>query len=159
MAFNPFIDKIHVLDKSPALKGLELKAEGYDYVIDLHNNLRTQVFKSILGSESTAFDKVNFEKWLAVNFKLPSALPSIHIVDRYLNACKILQVSNDNEGLDFFLNPDESINEYISKIGERFVAWAIGAQHFTKRFPSDKIIEVCRKLNMKVVLLGEKKTR
>ena len=159
LAFNPYIDKVHLLDKSPASKALELKVEGYDYVIDLHNNLRTQIFKSVLGAESQAFDKVNFEKWLAVNFKQVSGLPQIHIVDRYLNTCKALGVSNDNEGLDFFLNPEENIDEFICQIGEGYVAWAIGAQHFTKRFPSQKIIAVCKLLQMKLVLLGGKEDK
>jgi ADP-heptose:LPS heptosyltransferase len=159
LAFNPYIDKVHVLDKSPAAKALELKKEGYDYVIDLHNNLRTQIFKSILGAESQAFDKVNFEKWLAVNFKQMSVLPNIHIVDRYVNACKTLGISNDNEGLDFFLNPEENIDEIGNQIGEGYVAWAIGAQHFTKRFPSDKIISACKLLQMKIVLLGGKEDK
>jgi ADP-heptose:LPS heptosyltransferase len=154
LAFNPYIDKLHVLDKSPASKALEMKKEGYDFVIDLHNNLRTQVFKSVLGAESRAFDKFNFEKWLVVNFKQVSLLPQVHIVDRYLNTCKSLGVSNDNEGLDFFLNPEENIDDFISQIGEGYVAWSIGAQHFTKRFPSQKIIAVCKLLQMKIVLLG-----
>lgn len=159
LQFNPHIDKFHLLDKSPALKALELKKEGYDYVIDLHNNLRTQVFKSILGAESQAFDKVNFEKWLAVSFKQMSVLPDIHIVDRYINTCKILGVSNDREGLDFFLNPDENIEEFRNQLGVEYVAWAIGAQHFTKRFPSEKIISVCKLLQMKIVLLGGKEDK
>ena len=159
LAFNPYIDKVHVLDKSPALKALELKKEGYDYVIDLHNNLRTQVFKSVLGAESQSFDKVNFEKWLAVSFKQISVLPQIHIVDRYVNACKTLNVSNDKEGLDFFLNPEENIEEFVNQIGDGYVAWAIGAQHFTKRFPSEKIIAVCKLLQMKIVLLGGKEDK
>lgn len=159
LAFNPYIDKVHVLDKSPSSKAMELKKEGYDFVIDLHNNLRTQIFKSVLGAESQAFDKVNFEKWLAVSFKQISTLPQIHIVDRYVNACRTIGVANDKEGLDFFINPNENIDAFISQIGEGFVAWAVGAQHFTKRFPSDKIIEVCRKLNMKIVLLGGKEDK
>jgi ADP-heptose:LPS heptosyltransferase len=159
LQFNPHISKVHLLDKSPALKALELKKEGYDYVIDLHNNLRTQVFKSLLGAESQAFDKVNFEKWLAVNFKQVSVLPNIHIVDRYANTCETLGVSNDNEGLDFFLNPEENVDKFMSQIAQGFVAWAVGAQHFTKRFPSEKIVAVCKLLQMKIVLLGGKEDK
>ena len=138
------------------MKAIELKYLGYDYVIDLHNNLRTQVIKSVLGVESQSFDKVNFEKWLAVNFKQISILPNIHIVDRYLNTCKTIDVSNDNEGLDFFINPNENIGEAKILIQGNYIAWAIGAQHYTKRFPFDKIIEVSKKLSMKIVLLGSK---
>ncbi len=156
VAHNPYINKIHLLDKSPALKAIELKAEGFDYVIDLHNNLRTKVFKSVLSVDSNGFEKVNFEKWLAVNFKNIESLPTIHIVDRYVNTCKNIGVENDNEGLDFFINPNENVDFFLALQNEKYFAWAIGAQHFTKRYPTNKIIEVCKNLNIKIVLLGGK---
>ena len=39
--FNPYIDKLHVLAHSWELMIEELKTEGYDYIIDLHHNLKT----------------------------------------------------------------------------------------------------------------------
>ena len=41
MANNPYIDKIHVLQKDWKAMIEELKKEGFDYIIDLHHNLRT----------------------------------------------------------------------------------------------------------------------
>jgi ADP-heptose:LPS heptosyltransferase len=43
---NPYIDKLHVLDKGLIAKAKELQLEKFDYVIDLHNNLRTLIFKT-----------------------------------------------------------------------------------------------------------------
>jgi ADP-heptose:LPS heptosyltransferase len=37
-----------------------------------------------------------------------------------------------------------------------FVGFAIGAQHFTKRLPVEKLIEACHFLNRPVILLGGK---
>ena len=56
---NPYIDKVFVLEKS--LNGLisHLKSECYDYIIDLHNNLRTMILKLRLGVKSFKFDKLN----------------------------------------------------------------------------------------------------
>ena len=61
----------------------ELRAEQFDYVIDLHKNLRTLHLRLILGVKIYAFNKLNFEKWLITKFKI-NRLPNIHIVDRYL---------------------------------------------------------------------------
>ena len=42
---NPYIDKILSLDES-LLKTVDaIKAEEYDVIIDLHNNLRTHIIK------------------------------------------------------------------------------------------------------------------
>src|SRR5690242_18820619 len=84
---NPFIDKKFYLEEN--LSGLisELKKEKYDYIIDLHNNLRTLQIKIQLGVKSYAFHKLNFQKWLMVNFKI-NRLPSVHIVDRYMETVK-----------------------------------------------------------------------
>ena len=75
---NPYVDKVHVLDKSLFELIRQLKAEHFDYVVDLHNNLRTRIIKLRLGVKSYSFDKLNWEKWLMVNFKINN-LPSKHI--------------------------------------------------------------------------------
>jgi heptosyltransferase-2 len=46
---NPYVDKTHVLEGSLSTFVDELKAEQFDYVIDLHNNLRTRIIKFRLG--------------------------------------------------------------------------------------------------------------
>src|SRR5574343_278150 len=60
----------------------KLKTENYDYIIDLHKNVRTFALKRKLGSRSYSFPKLNLEKWLLVNFKRAS-MPNKHVVDRY----------------------------------------------------------------------------
>lgn len=46
---NPYIDKLHLLAKNERELIQQLKAEGFDYVIDLHHNLRSLRFKLALG--------------------------------------------------------------------------------------------------------------
>ena len=59
--------------------------EKYDYIIDLHNNLRTQIIKfSLWNVKSLSFDKINWQKFLYVKFKMRNVMPNLHIVDRYL---------------------------------------------------------------------------
>ena len=47
---NPYIDKFHLLDNSLNELINDLKAEQFDYIIDLHNNLRTRRIKTKLKS-------------------------------------------------------------------------------------------------------------
>lgn len=151
---NPFIDVLHTLDKPIWQKALELKHIGFNWVIDLHHNLRTRIIKGILDVSAYSFDKLNFDKSLLVQFNVNN-LPSVHIVDRYLDAVKPLNVFNDGKGLDYFLPPTFHFNTNIN-LPESFVSFAIGAQHSTKRLPNNKIVDICRQHGASIVLLGGK---
>lgn len=154
---NPNIDKVFALESSLPAIIAELKKEKYDLIVDLHNNLRTLRVKQSLGVKSVAFDKLNVEKWLMTRFKV-NKLPNLHIVDRYLETVKHLGVKNDQKGLDFFIKPkDEVVPTSISpELEKGYVAFAIGAQHATKRLPVEKIISICQKIDKPIVLLGGK---
>jgi len=153
---NPYIDKFFLLEGSLDSFIKPLQAENYDYVIDLHNNLRTSIIKYRLGKKSFSYNKLNFEKWLLVNFKI-NRMPDMHIVDRNLETVASLGVKNDNKGLDYFIPAGQEVDlKDILKNHQGFVAYAIGGQHFTKKLPIGRIIEVCSKVNKKVILLGGK---
>lgn len=153
---NPYIDKLHLLENSDKQLIKQLKEESFDYVIDLHNNLRTFRIKLHLGVKSYSFNKLNFEKWLLVNFKI-NKLPEKHIVDRYLETLEAFEIINDNKGLDYFI-PEKDIVEIktLDLEPKNYISFAIGGQHNTKKLPTEKIIEICQNQTQKVVLLGGK---
>lgn len=153
---NPYIDKVHIL-KSYDETIHELKDEGFDYIIDLHKNLRSWRFKNRLKVMDFSFPKLNHEKWLMVKFK-KNKLPNLHIVDRYFEAVKVFSAENDGKGLDYFIPQTDKVdlNNYCSISSEKFIAFAIGGQHETKKLPTEKIIEICYNINMPVLLLGGK---
>ena len=163
---NPFVTKVYSIQKEVKEVLPELKSEDYDYVIDLHKNIRSLQVKRALKKKHFSFHKLNFEKWLMVNLKI-DRLPNIHIVDRYLEATNELGVRNDGKGLDYFI-PEEfevDMDSFFKKrTGQhhpKYIAFAIGAAHATKRLPTEKIIELCKHLNFPVILLGgpdDKKT-
>ncbi|HVD99630.1 MAG TPA: glycosyltransferase family 9 protein [Cytophagaceae bacterium] len=154
---NPYIDKVHKLEGKLGTLIATLKKEKFDFVLDLHTNLRTSVIKFRLGVKSKSFDKLNFEKWLLVNLKI-NRLPNKHIVDRYLEAASPLGVKADEKGLDYFIPEKDQIA--LSVLPEAFrqgyVAFVIGAQHFTKRLPEEKILELCRRIPFPILLMGGK---
>ena len=153
---NPHVAKVHVL--SGSLGGLvrELRAEQFDFIVDLHNNLRTRLIKLQLGVRSRSFDKLNWQKWLLVRFKI-NQLPDVHIVQRYLAAAAPLGVQDDGQGLDYFIPEGQEVDVQTLPAPFRhgYVAVAIGAQHATKRLPLPKLVELCQKLAPRpIVLLG-----
>jgi ADP-heptose:LPS heptosyltransferase len=154
---NPYVSKVHVLKDSFSDLISDLKKENFDFVVDLHNNLRSWRIKMGLGKPSATFNKLNIRKWLYVNLKW-NTLPDVHIVERYMEAAMPLGVENDFLGLDYFIpSTDEISLETLPETHQQgYIAFAIGGQYFTKRLPEEKIIEFCEKINSPIVLLGGK---
>jgi len=152
---NPYIDTIHELDDNLSLTIKELKKEKFDYIIDLHNNLRTARVKLALNKKNRSFKKLNIEKWIKVNLKI-NLLPTLHIVDRYLATVAELNVSNDNEGLDHFISPEDEVDKSTLPTGfsTGYIGMVIGAKFATKAMPVNKMVELCNAINKPIVLLG-----
>ncbi|MGM0530001.1 MAG: glycosyltransferase family 9 protein [Bacteroidota bacterium] len=152
---NPYIDKIHVLQQDLGKQLNDLKYEFYDYIIDLHKNLRTKRIISRLGIIDFTFDKLNWKKWYYVNFKV-NKLPDKHIVDRYFEAVDIFDVENDKEGLDYFIPSRDEVDltDLPSRFRQGYIAFAIGAKHNTKKMTRNKIISIITKIGLPVILLG-----
>lgn len=152
---NPYIDKLHLIEEDVVPIIPELKEERFDYIFDLHNNLRTTNVKKRLGIMSFTFKKYNFQKWLLVNFKV-NTMPDMHIVDRYMETTKAFGLENDNKGLDYFIPSKDEVdmNSFPSEFQKGFVSFAIGGQHEGKMLPVHKIVEICNQLSSPVILLG-----
>jgi ADP-heptose:LPS heptosyltransferase len=148
---NPYIDSVYQIQNSISEVIVDLKKEKYDYVIDLHSNLRTQILKFRLGVAAKSFNKLNMEKFIMTNFKLDK-MPKIHIVDRYLETVKHLGIKNDNQGLDFFLSANDKMD--INIFPKNYIVFVIGGQHATKILPNEKIISIIKKVNKPVLLIG-----
>jgi ADP-heptose:LPS heptosyltransferase len=154
---NLYIDKVFVLENGLNELVKSLQSEGYDYVIDLHNNLRTTIIKLRLGVKSFSFDKLNFQKWILVKFK-KNLMPNVHIVDRYMKTVESLGVKNDNKGLDYFIpKKDEMPLDWLPEnFRNGYAVYAIGGQHETKKLPLNKMIELCQTIQLPLVLIGGK---
>lgn len=152
---NPYIDQCHYLDGSLWALVRRLQAERYDLIIDLHNNLRTSLIKAALLTKTYTVNKLNFRKWLYVRWKW-NVMPDEHIVDRYLATVQPLGVVEDGLGLDCFLADQDLIDKNQLPLTHQsgYVAYAIGGQHTTKRLPAARMIELCKKIDAPIILLG-----
>ena len=163
---NPYIQKVWTIEKDVSEISTVLKAENFDYVIDLHKNLRSFQVRRALSTQSFVFHKLNVEKWLLVNVKI-NRLPNIHIVDRNMKTVEKLGVKNDGAGLDYFIPEKDEVTLSDFNIPPQscfgldgafapYIAFVIGAAHATKRLPPQKIVEICNSIQLPIVLLGGK---
>lgn len=152
---NPYLDKLHTLQPRLSDTIKAIKAEKFDLIIDLHTNLRTTVIKLATGLPSSTYKKERIRKWLALRFKWGRLISTKHLVDRYLDTVRFLGVINDNKSIDYYISKDYQLEDFLPPSHQAgFVAFVIGATHFTKRMPNDKIIDLCRQIELPVVLLG-----
>jgi ADP-heptose:LPS heptosyltransferase len=154
---NPYIDKIHYLDDSLGELISKLKEEKFDFIVDLHRNIRTAMVKLRLGVRSKAYDKLRIKRFLYTNLQI-DLMPNCHVVDRYFDATSPLEITNDGQGLDYFI-PDKDhveIDWLPETHRDGYVAYVIGATGWTKILPFKKMVELCDKINKPIVLVGGK---
>jgi len=154
---NTYISKIHTIEKNVSECVAELKKEKFDFVVDLHHNLRSAQVKRALGTKKSSFNKLNVEKWLLVNLKI-NKLPNVHIVDRYFETVKELGVSNDHFGLDYFIFEEDKINtqNMFGIAAGNYHCLVAGGSYFTKQIPLNKLQDICTASDKQLIILGGK---
>ncbi|TAF77908.1 MAG: glycosyltransferase family 9 protein [Bacteroidetes bacterium] len=157
---NPYIDKFYFLEDSNSLLDFtkKLKNEKYDLVIDLHNKLRTWLIRLLLFRKTISYKKLTWRRFLYTKFQIDTMSNQLHVVDRYLQTIHYLGVTNDNKGLDYFINPKDEVEIKALPIDFQngFVSFVIGASRFTKRLPLEKMAELCQKIHKPIILIGGK---
>lgn len=154
---NPYVDKVHCLQDDFDAMIEALRAEDFDYVIDLHHNLRTLKVKRALGKKAFSFNKLNIEKWLLTNFKV-NRMPGVHIVDRYLATLASFGVRNDGAGLDYFIPEADKVKESDIPASHHagYIGVVVGAALNTKKYPLEKLQAFCASIEHPIILLGGK---
>ncbi|MEO9869369.1 glycosyltransferase family 9 protein [Ekhidna sp.] len=153
LAENPYLNQIFDLTHSIAI----LKKENFDVVIDLQGNLKSRRITFILNKKRFSIKKERFKYWLFANFKL-NRLSKEHIVQRFLDVIKPLNVEEDNLGLDFFIpERDEVEKSWLPETHQNgYAAVCIGGKYSTRRLPKNRLIELCDRINKPIVLVGNK---
>ncbi|MFI5154194.1 MAG: glycosyltransferase family 9 protein [Chitinophagales bacterium] len=155
VAPNPYIHKCHYLEDNLDQVIQQLKEEDFDYIIDLHHNLRSLRVKDGLKKKAFSYRKLNVEKWIYTSFKW-NRLPDIHVVDRYMGTVAPFGVQNDGAGLDYFIGEHEHVNESDIPATHHagYIGIVIGAALNTKKYPIHKVKAICETLDHPIILLG-----
>lgn len=160
LAHNPYIDRVIELERPLWRQLLTLRKEGYDFILDLHHNLRSLLTKISLGVPARAFPKRNKEKYKWVHQK-DYATPIEHIVLRYAETLQPLGVELDDKGLDVFLPEgaeleakDYLITQGFDPLHTPLLAVVLGAKHNTKRWIPAYFVETLNQYPYPVLLIG-----
>lgn len=153
---SPYLKKIHSFSKDFDECIEDLKAENFDLIIDLHNNLRSKRLSQALAVKTVRFNKINLRKLMAVYFKALGALPQQHIVERYFEPLKELSVLPDEKGLELFIAEKDrvSFDGLFTAPASKFIALVIGGSYETKQIPYSKLSACIQYANLPVVLMG-----
>ncbi len=152
---NPFISAVHLLEDNLHQTIHDLKRLDFDYVVDLHHNLRTARVKKALRKKNFTFNKLNVQKWLYVNLKI-NLMPDKSIVERYFEAIHPLGVHNDGQGLDYFIPEEDKTDHKDIPMSHwaGYIGYVIGGSYYTKKLPVDRWKELCALSPIPVILLG-----
>jgi ADP-heptose:LPS heptosyltransferase len=134
----------------------QLAIEKYDYIVDLHHNLRTlRIKKHLKKTKAFSFNKLNIEKFIYTNFKI-NTLPKKHIVDRNLETLQSFGIKDDGMGLDYFIPERDKVKKEDIPTSHQlgYIAIVIGAALATKKMPVQKLIDLCGVINHPIILLG-----
>lgn len=157
LAHNPHLDRLHLLEEGQDISDVlsDLKREHFDFIADLHHNLRTLRVKEGLKVKSASFPKLNIQKWIRTNLRLP-VMPDKSIVERYFETLKPLGIVNDGGGLEYYIGPEAATsNEDIpASHWYGYVACVIGGSYNTKKLPVAQWQRFCELVPFPVILLG-----
>jgi ADP-heptose:LPS heptosyltransferase len=156
---NPYIDKFHYFRDDLSGLAADLRKEDYDYIIDLHKNIRTYLLRFKLGSKVVwySYKKLSIQKFILTRLKI-NLMPERHISLRCIDALVPLGVMDDGKGLDYFIPDADKIKDEDLPSGHLFgyVAIVIGASYYTKKLPVYKLQEICSTINYPIILVGGK---
>lgn len=156
LAHNEHVDHVWKLEDELSSLLPALKAEGFDVVIDLHNNLRSSKVKSALSCQAFTLQKNRFSLWLLTQTPFKSHQEK-HIVYRFLDVLKPLGISSDGPSTNYFLPVSISHKESLRTLPGNFLAIAVGAAWETKSIPTEKLVSIIKETDFsEVVLLGGK---
>ncbi len=155
---NPFIDKRYTIKKEVDEVMGDLKKEKYDFVVDLHNNLRSLRVKKSLGVKSSSFNKLNVQKWMLANLRIDKMPAEPHIVYRYVDTLKEFGGKYDGAGMDFFIADQDTVDVQMSSGGvlkpNEYVTIAVGASMPTKALEESQLRWLLENIQRPVALLG-----
>jgi len=161
VAHNPHVHHVHTISEAVGEVIPALRAEAFDYVADLHRNLRSgAVVRGILPKKVATLNKLNIRKWVLANLRVDT-MPEESIVERYLDTVKPLGVRNDGAGLDFFIPDAARTADDDLPFGHSagFVACVIGGSYATKQLPVEQWRALVEAIPFPVVLLGGQEDR
>ncbi len=157
---NPYLNNlfIYISEKHELTKLADkLKAQNYDLIIDLQNNLRSKKITSHSKIPKIRFDKRDLDKLLLVHFKINRLKSAPPIPVRYASVLGEFQL--DDKGLDLFTNKSAA---NLFKEDKKYIGFCPGSRHFTKMWSKEYYVDLGNQLikeNYNIALFGGKEDK
>jgi len=170
LTFKPFdelyrydyrINKILALEKTQ-LKSIkqiykfatELKKENYDYILDLHSNLRSFLISRFSRIKTVRYKKEGIKRRLGI------LNPQFNVVKAYLETLKKFDIKNLDRYRPRLILKDEEIKEVKPLVPKEFVVIGTGARYKNKIYPFyPQVAQLLLQKNLNVVLIGSKEDK
>jgi len=168
---NPYINQVIKYNKNNSLAENRIIAKNilemngkYDYIFDLHNNLRTSHFIKGLGVKIFKIRKRRIFKLKMVYLK-HRPIGYEHIFQIYRETLAALNIKDDEFGSEVWLASDKSAQEYLPKFKAKQttlkrIVVVPGATHNSKKWSVEGFAEVINSLALKhkfeTIILGSK---
>ncbi|MDD5259208.1 MAG: glycosyltransferase family 9 protein [bacterium] len=163
---NPNIDEILTLEKQENLASLinQVRKNKYDLIIDLHNNLRSQIVGFASGTKVIRYHKQSINRYALLHFKQSNPALQKTVVQRYLDTLDFLGAHPWHLDTKIYLTEKETRNAQAlleqsgSGTGDLLIGLNPGATWETKKWPLPNwldFIKLCRGQKMKLLLFGD----
>jgi len=136
-----------------------IRKEKYDFVLDIHNNLRTCLMTFFSGAKIFRYKNNSFLRFLLVEFGINLYREKLPVFKWYLKTAEPLGVVYDNEGMDLFI--DNKIKDLLSQnLKNGSIGICPVSVWGTKRWPKEYFVEFSKtasqKNNCDVLIFGGK---
>ncbi len=135
--------RLHLYDRAKKNDELsvliaKLRAEKFDWIIDLQNNFRSFRVKLFLSGKKFKYRKNRIKRFLFVKFKIGS-LSGVHVSQKYISAVfpkdKLNKFVLDQEKIDFTSFAEFQKDHPFVFNGKKNIVVFPGARHHTKMWP------------------------
>jgi lipopolysaccharide heptosyltransferase II len=168
---NPNIDSLLVIDTDRGYKELKklrkhIQNTSYNYIFDLHNNIRSNYLRYRVNADYiNSIKKNKFKQSALVYFNKNKYKTILSIPDRYLQVGETVGVCDDGLGLDLYWKNsyENRLHQILKENGlnhlpEPYICVAPGAGFFTKRWPLESykhlLTHIHKEYQIPCVLLG-----
>lgn len=159
---HPAVDEILIFEERGLLGWLgEIRRRHFDVCIDLHDNLRSAVWRIFSGAERTVrYDKRTRERRTLVQSKKSSPRLKPSVKDRYLECLAALEIPVKERRTSLHVADAAKLPEdWLRAFGEGpLIGVAPGAAHATKRWLPERFASaadsLAEKMSGRVILLG-----
>jgi|SRR3989339_2086 len=145
---NPYISNLILFDGNVSKFNRIIRTQKYDVIIDIHRNFKSFLLALFSGAKILKYKNSSIKRFLLVEWGInlyTKKEKEVSVSRRYLNTLKSLGISDDGEGLDFFVKEDlrKGFEELLK--GDYVGICPVSAWK-TKRWLSDNYVELSKRI-------------